>query len=385
MTVQWLCYSQNPSNLKEINYFLTDKDFSLLFKSEKEEIEEHLSQYPNTVVVIDAKGDDCYQYCESLTILYPQTFTILVGEEFELDAMKALRCGAKDILFYSSEEKSIEAVMKRAEKLFKSKENQNPMYKNGRVITACSTKGGVGKTTLIVNLATILSKKKYKVAVLDLNLQFGDVSLYYDVKPKKTIYEWVKEDFGETVNDVSEFMLKHSSGVDILAAPIRPEFSEAISEEHIQELIKACKLIYDYVLIDTAPYLTDHTITCLEKSDDILLMTFKDLATLKNNKILIETLEALSIKGKVKVILNRDYKVKGILPETVEKILELPIFARIPNKEKHITTSINEGVPFSLTNPRSSFSKSIESIANELTGSQKKPQKYRRKQLQLVN
>lgn len=156
MTVQWLCYTENPSNLKEINYYLTDKDFSLLFKSEKEEIEEHLSHYPNTALLIDATGDDCYQYCESLTILFPQVFTILVGEEFELDAMKALRCGAKDILFYSSEEKSIEAVMKRADKLFKAKENQNPLYKNGRVITACSTKGGVGKTTLIDRSVTLL-------------------------------------------------------------------------------------------------------------------------------------------------------------------------------------------------------------------------------------
>ncbi|RUL49581.1 AAA family ATPase [Lysinibacillus antri] len=379
MIIQWLCHTRNTDNFINIKKCMTNGGYSLIFQEDKEEIHRLLTLNPNAAIIIDInEGEENYQYCESLSILHPQAFIILAGEEVDLNVMKALRCGAKDILSTSSNEGKIVEVINRVEKAFQIKGSQN--RKNGRIITACSTKGGVGKTTLIVNLATVLAKQNYQVAVLDLNLQFGDVSLYYDIKPKKTIYEWVKEEYDAPMKDLSKFMSKHSSGVDILPAPIRPEFSEAILDEHIHELIKQCKETYDYILIDTPPYLTEHTLTSLEKSNDILLMTFMDIATLKNNKIYIETLEALSLKEKVKVILNREYKVRGIQPGTVEKILELPVFARIPNKEKHITTSINEGKPLTITNPKSSFSKSILKLASNLSGNQ--VQKASKKQLQ---
>lgn len=374
MTIQWLCYSNNPSNLEEVINYMEDNGVTITLQSEKEEMEQLLKENPDSIIFIEVSNDEQnYQYCDTLSLLYPGAYIVLIGEEMDLDAMKALRCGAKDILSFSSREETVMEVMRRAEKAMQYKGNGS-IPKDGRVITVCSTKGGVGKTTLIVNLASVLSKKKMKVAVLDFNLQFGDVSLYYDVKPKKTIYEWVKQGYG-SIDKLENFMSKHSSGVDVLPAPIHPEFSEAVNEQHILQLIKECKRQYDYILIDTPPYLTDHTIISLEKSNDVLLMTFMDLATLKNNKIFIETMKALSIKENVKVILNRDYKVKGIDRETVEKILGFPIFGRIPNKEKLITTSINVGKPIVLSNPKSSFSKSIENVANKLMGNQGKRNK----------
>lgn len=372
MTTQWLCYSPNSINLKVIYDYLNNHGHSLISQNNREDFESLVKVHGNVAVLIDVNNiQEGYQYCETLSNLFPNAFIILVGDERELNVMRALRSGAKDVLSYTTDEDTINEVMKRAEKHFKLQEKLpviNEQVQNGIVITACSTKGGVGKTTLIVNLASILSMKKYKVAVLDLNLQFGDVSLYFDVKPKKSIYEWIKEEYGNPDSDPSKFMIKHSSGVDILPAPIRPEFSEAITEEHIRELIHQCQRMYDYILIDTPPYITEHTLVSLEKSNEILLMTFMDLATLKNNKIYIETLEALQLKYKVRIVLNRYYKITGIHPETVEKIFDLPIFVQIPNKEKEITTSINEGKPFTLTNPKHSFSRSIELLAAKLIG-----------------
>ncbi|HWL25863.1 MAG TPA: AAA family ATPase [Ureibacillus sp.] len=372
MTIQWLCYSQDSNKIRPISDSLISHGYSLNIKNKREEIDSLIKIHRKAALFIDIERNvDSYQYCETLSILYPDIFIILVGEEHGINAMRALHCGAKDVLFYSSEDDSIIDVIRRAEKYFKLKEKQptkKVQDKRGIVITACSTKGGVGKTTLIVNLASVLAKKNYRVAVLDLNLQFGDVSLYYDLKPKKTIYEWVKEEYGALNNDPSKFMITHSSGVNILPAPFRPEFSEAITEEHIRDLIEQCQRMYDYILIDTPPYLTDHTLLSLEKSNEILLMTFMDLATLKNNKIYIETLKSLQLDYKVRVILNRYYKITGIQSETVEKVLELPIFAQIPNKEKEITMSINEGNPLVMTQPKKAFSKSIDLLATKLIG-----------------
>ncbi|SOC37266.1 AAA family ATPase [Ureibacillus acetophenoni] len=373
MTTQVLLYTQDPTKIKQIHDSLINHNYFLFFANKREEIEIVLKNNRKMALLLDINEmNDGYQYCETLSLLYPEAFIILVGDEQELNLINALRSGANDVLSYTAEEDAIVEVLNRVEKHFKLKETQamnKEQDQNGLVITACSTKGGVGKTTLIVNLASVLSNENLKVAVLDLSLQFGDVSLYYDVKPKKTIYEWVKEEYGVPNTDLSKYMIKHSSGVDIFPAPIRPEFSEAITEEHIHDLIQQCRRLYDYILIDTPPYLTEHTLISLEKSNEILLMTFMDLPTLKNNKIFIETLEALNLKYKVRIILNRYYKVKGIHPETVEKIFELPIFAQIPNKEKDITASINEGKPYALTNPNSAFSKSIKFLARKLIGS----------------
>lgn len=351
--------------------------------------EENIKSNESSVIIISAllaeSDEEIYTVCRNLLNNNSNLAIILIAEENKIDIRKAMRSGIFDVLTFPLIEYQVVETIKEAEKhLSYQKQSitklaeQAPAVKNARVVTVCSTKGGVGKTTFTVNLAAALAKQFKKIAVIDLDLQFGDISMFFDCNPKKTIYEWVKEGKNDLQETVKAFMYSYNEYIDIMPAPVRPEFSEAILEEHIGQLITSLKPCYDLVLIDTAPFMEDKILTALEKSDDIFLLTFLDLPTLKNSKIFIETLTSLTLSQKVKIILNRDSKKKGLNSSTAEQILGMPIFSKIPDVEKVVAVSVNEGNPYVYSSPRAKISKIIYSLALELSG---KPQKQQKKSL----
>ncbi|WP_316571647.1 AAA family ATPase [Neobacillus sp. YIM B06451] len=333
-----------------------------------------------------SKEDNEEGLYEELNVFFKnnQGIPILIDIENRLDIRKALRAGAFDVLPFPFSIDALRETVREAERILVSKKvvsektqvKEEAPTKKARIITVCSTKGGVGKTTFTVNLAAAFAKQLKKVAVVDLDLQFGDVSMFFDCKPNKTIYEWVKEDCYGQPERLGGYMHSVNEYIDILAAPIRPEFSEVILEEHIQKLTAYLRPHYDVVLIDTAPYVEGNILTALEKSDDIFMITYLDLPTLKNCKIFIDTLQTLELGKKVKVILNRDSKKRGINKETAEDVLGMPVHTRIPDLEKVVVNSVNEGNPFVYSYPRAKISKVMYTLAQDLFG---KPLKKERK------
>ena len=243
-------------------------------------------------------------------------------------------------------------------------QQQSNETKNGRVITVASTKGGVGKTTVAVNLAVAYGKKSAKVAVIDLDLQFGDVAMFFDVQPKRTIYDWVKEN--KEGKQIESYMTPFKDGISVLAAPQRPEFAEFITGDDVRKVIDKLKKQFDVVIIDVSSHMNENVLVALENSDDILILTYLDLPTLKNSKMLIDTLASLQLDERVRVVLNRQMKIKGITTDTVEKVVGKKIFSALPIMEKAMVTAVNEGQPLGYSNPRSKVAKKIFQIAETL-------------------
>ena len=243
--------------------------------------------------------------------------------------------------------------------------SSNRTNKKGRVITVASTKGGVGKTTVAVNLAAAYGKKSAKVAVVDLDLQFGDVAMFFDVQPKRTIYDWVKEN--KEGKQIESYMTPFKDGISVLAAPQRPEFAEFVTGDDVRKAIDKLKQQFDVVIIDVSSHMNENVLVALENSDDILLLTYLDLPTLKNSKMLIDTLASLQLDERVKVVLNRQMKIKGITTDTVEKVVGKKIFSALPVMEKVMVTAVNEGQPLGYSNPRSKVAKKIFQMAETLS------------------
>jgi pilus assembly protein CpaE len=329
------------------------------------------SEEIETAIVFLQSSDhyDVYQLCKQLKSSKPDWEIILVvQDDHEQDFKAALRSGAFDIVSATESVDQLNRAVEEAENYINKEVKQKPeeqVKQEGKVITICSPKGGVGKTTLTVNLASALSQRKLKVAVVDLDLQFGDVSLFFDAKPKRTIYEWVMEG-NDSIERLKTFMTETKSNIHVMASPLRPEFSEVITGGNIEGVLSKLKEEYDVVLVDTPPFLVETVISSLEQSDYILLVTSMDLPTLKNNKIYIETIKALGFGEKIKVVLNRKEKVKGLEPGLVEKIVGTSIFAAIPNKDKVVLNSVNQGIPFVQSSPKSPVAKSVISIADQL-------------------
>lgn len=372
MDIRWLGLTDNTKSIARVDSAMKEFGSSIQWFTDEDRFRMELEEVEHAVVFLKSSPSyDMYDLCRGFTLFYPLVCTVLLVPEDELDLKKAMRVGAVDVIRLSSREAEIIDAIREAEKTVQLKSsrvnNKEEKKEYARVITVCSTKGGVGKSTTAVNLATAFSKRLFHVAILDLDLQFGDISIMFDVKPKRTIYDWVNEEYTMARNYMDRLVITHEdSGVDIVPSPLRPEFAEVIKGEHIEELIRQLREKYDVVVIDTSPVLLEPGLIALENSRDILLVVTRDLPTLKNSRLHIETMESLGLTDKVRLVLNRDSRAKGLKIETCEEILQRPIYARIPDDEKVVSTSVNQGVPFVLSNPRTAVSKSIFTLAEQL-------------------
>lgn len=329
----------------------------------------HLQAEEQSIVILSAsKSYDSYGLCSTISKTTPSaTILLAFHSEEDADMKKAIRSGAGDVIFLSSPLSKIvedvqHAIENSGSKLF-HREQSNPIN-NAKVITVASTKGGVGKTTVAVNLAAAYGKKLAKVAVVDLDLQFGDVAMFFDVQPKRTIYDWVKESNRE--KQIKSYLTHYKGGISILAAPQRPEFAEVVTGDDIRKAITELKTQFDIVIIDVSSHMNENVIVALENSDDILLLTYLDLPTLKNSKLFIDTLTSLQLEKRVKIVLNRQSKIKGITSDTVEKVVGKQLFSSLPLMEKVMVMAVNEGQPISYSSPRSKVARKIFRMAQTL-------------------
>lgn len=250
--------------------------------------------------------------------------------------------------------------------------------RKGKMVVICSAKGGVGKTTLAVNLAIALNKKKLHVALMDGDFQFGDVNVAMDLGSSFSI-----SDIAESIETLDEFslnsfMAKHPSGVRVLPAPDRPELADLITPDIINEVSELILEHYHYLIVDTGVGLNDQTLTLLEKADEILLMTTLELISIKNTKLMLQTLQTLEMRDKVKVVLNRSTMESVIQANEVLQILQIENPFYIPNNFPIASKSLNLGIPFVINQSSTDIAKAVFKIAehldsNEPTALPKKP------------
>jgi pilus assembly protein CpaE len=240
-------------------------------------------------------------------------------------------------------------------------------HSRGEMIVVCSSKGGIGRTVIAVNLAVSLSKKNIKIAVLDGNFQFGDVSLALDLHSSFTIKDVASDIDRLDEYTLSSYMSHHESGVKVLSAPDRPEYAELITSEVLRKVMDFMLELYDYVIVDTGAGLNDTNLHLIERADQILMLTNLEMATLKNTKLMLETLDTLDMIDKVQLIVNRSTMESVIQAGDVPGILgvEAPLY--IPNDFSIVSQSLNIGIPFVMSQGKSELSKSIFKMAERLS------------------
>ncbi len=224
----------------------------------------------------------------------------------------------------------------------------------------------MGKTTLAVNLAVKLAESRKKVALIDLDLQFGDVNVFLDIDPVDTIFELAQDQNEPTIDLLRSYMTIHSSGVHVLCAPKSPEFAELVSADAVKTILSLLRTYYDYVIIDTPPSFNEVTISAIEASTTVLFVTGLDISILKNSKLSISVLTSLNQVEKVKIIVNRAVNIGSITLDDIQKLVDRPIWAKLPSDYKVAVTALNLGVPFVTGAPRTELSQAVSSIASLL-------------------
>ncbi len=235
----------------------------------------------------------------------------------------------------------------------------------GKVITVYSPKGGTGCTTLAVNLAIALHNEDTRVVLVDANLQFGDVAMFFNEQGKNTILEIAPRVDDLDAETVEEIMVKHeASGIHILAAPQRPEQAEKLTTAQFTAVVNYLRQLYSYVVIDTSSILTDIILSAVDMSDAIVLVTTQDIPAIKNARLFLDLLQTMGVEREhIVFVMNKFDKRIGITPERVGDNLKQKIVAVIPLDERVVITAVNRGVPFMLDNRTQPVAKGIYALA----------------------
>jgi pilus assembly protein CpaE len=235
----------------------------------------------------------------------------------------------------------------------------------GKVITIYSPKGGTGCTTLAVNLAIALNNEDTRTALVDANLQFGDVAIFVNEQGKNTILELAPRVDELEPDVVEEILINHTaSGLRILAAPQRPEMADKISTDQFTKVVQYLQKMYAYIVVDTSHILSDMVLSMFDVSDVIVLATTQEIPSIKNARLFLDLLQTMGVaKDRVVFVMNRYDKRIGITPERVSESLNHEISVTIPLDEKVVITSVNRGVPFMLDNKAQPVGRGILSLA----------------------
>lgn len=239
-----------------------------------------------------------------------------------------------------------------------------PGMAGGKVITFYSPKGGSGCTTLATNLAVCLNNEDTSVAIVDANLQFGDVAVFLNEQGKFSVLDLstrADELDPDIVNDV---MIRHSqSGIKILAAPMKPEQSDQVTSDQFAKVIKYLRSMYSYIIMDTASALQNITASAINNSDLLVLVTTQDIPSIKNSRLFLDEIDALGFERKrIIFVMNKFDKRIGITAEKVSENLKQEIAAIIPFEER-VIVSVNRGIPFLLVDKSRPLSRSILTLA----------------------
>ncbi|PQV64239.1 pilus assembly protein CpaE [Abditibacterium utsteinense] len=339
-----------------------------------------------SIVLLDSAiiGLDSIAVIEQIETLSPETAVIVLIDGADMELMRRLmRAGARDCLMRPLSQDDLISTIKTAfqsSSKLRDAAQAGPVFDTskaqGDIIAVYSPQGGAGKSMLSANLAVAMAKaageggKNPRIALVDLNLQFGDIDLMLNLSPQNTIAGLAQKGHGGIDAELLEqYLTVHpESGLRILVAPSTPQYAESITVYTVEQVVETLRENYDIIIVDTPSQLQDTTLAVLDAAKTILLLTSLDLLALHKTRTALEMLRQLYAPEKIQLILNRANSDVGISLADVENVLGVPMRAQIPSDGKVVVTSINEGKPFVLYNTQTVIAKQINKLALEMLG-----------------
>lgn len=299
--------------------------------------------------------------------------------------LQAMRNGAQEFLNIPLKLDDFLAALGRVRYASASGEG-NDEVRDSQVITVAGVNGGVGSTSVAVNLAAVLAKdERNTVGLIDLDLALGDADIWLDIIPDYTI-----QDVAENITRIDYSLLKrsltkHDSGMFLLPRPINLDGEFHLGADDFRRVIGLLKATFSHLVIDVSKTYGDLEMAAINASDATLLVTQLDLPCLRNVVRLIQYFEQFDkISDKLKVVLNR----AGLndMQISVKKALEIigrEIYWKIPNDYGTMSESRNNGVPLIMQSPKAKLTKAYQELAAHLSnqGEEVEPEQPAKKKL----
>jgi pilus assembly protein CpaE len=242
---------------------------------------------------------------------------------------------------------------------------------DGQVIAIFSPKGGVGRTTIAVNMAIAAATELGKsVVLMDASFQFGDVGVLLNLNPKnKSIADLMPELEAGEPESLDTFVINHSAGVRVLLAPPSPEMAELITPAAVKKVLSALRRGHDLVIVDCTSWFNETTLSILDAADVILTVLSLEITSIKNMRLFLEVADQLGYEqSKVKLVLNRADSSLGIRVADVENSIGRKVDHTIVSDGRSVVYALNRGVPFFLSNREAQVSQDILRLAQAVAG-----------------
>jgi pilus assembly protein CpaE len=289
---------------------------------------------------------------------------------------QVFEAGADDIVELPQSRESVRFLIEKA-----IARRQPSERAPARTVVVLGPKGGTGKTLTACNLGVLLANAGHRTVLVDIDLQFGDVGLALGLRPDRTIYDLATSGGTMDATKVSDYLTRHSSGLEVLIGPARPDQAATVTVPMLLELYAILGTEFDYVVVDTPPGFTPEVIASIDLSTDLCVVGTLDTLSLKNTRLGLETLSLMGYpEQQVSLVLNRAQTKVGITGEDVEAIVGRTPDVFIPS-DRNIPRSVNEGSPISLSEPKSDAAKAFVALTDRYLPDRKAPVASSRRRL----
>jgi len=287
---------------------------------------------------------------DKLSSEYPDVTIVMMSVQNESEYLrKAMDSGARSYIVKPFDVDALSETIRSAYNKNRPKRaNLSDINRSeGKIFSFYGSKGGVGKSVLAMNGSVILSSRTgVRTILVDLDLQFGDVGMLMNIKPRVTLNDALQPGAEDIYEQIESAIMKQSDQLDVLLAPKRPDQAEGIEASDIKTLLNWLKTKYDYVMVDLGTNYSEVTLSALDLSDEIFFVSTPDMLSIKNTRLGLDVMRSLDYDfDKVNLVLNRWTGKEKIKDADISRALGVEISAKVSDERKHMLEMINRGDP----------------------------------------
>jgi pilus assembly protein CpaE len=370
-------------NLQKLLSFEDDIEVCGTAADGKKAIEETRRLQPDVVLMdVNMPVLDGIQATEILAQEVPGSPVIIMSVQGERDYLRrAMQAGAREFLIKPFSGDELIAAIRRVHQLEQKKESylaKAPAQvagaaapvrtERGEMFVVFSGKGGIGKSVVSANLAVALAMETgARVALVDLDLQFGDVGVLLNLDHSRSITDLTDQPGRIDPEFVQDVLASGPEGVKVLLAPISPELADLVTSDHLRAIMEELRRSFDFIVIDTASHLTELNLEVIEQASKVIVMSALTIPAIKDTKLTLKVLDSLSLEPeRILLLLNRSDAHSDFNKEAVEQNLRFPISLQLPHDPKIVAASVNRGAPFVSTNPEVEISRAMRELVSRL-------------------